>query len=343
LYRKSKTMSSKVHNKTTTISSDSLNSSSGDELDPMIEMQMKQITKRRPLSLSRYFQPSMASTPKPLMASTSKPTINNKTFVDPKPNQLKALQPIGDTMASKVVPIVTNKKPITGSVGVTNSKGMVVKTEKGIPPKGIPPKGLLKRQVTCDEKPHKKLKPEANDNCDQKGINKVVNTSDKENRCLGETFDGQTSSRRSYKTRSHTFLKPNGKSSKERPVLKKSNSVNDMKPKIDAIEYPIVYMNDRFLQSVAHRVDPNLEVEDGVKDLMVEMCDQFMENTIRFAAQLSVNRKARAIGIRDVGLALDKRYNLQFPEFGTGIQKPPKKLKVKKVEDNNDLDEFMTF
>ncbi|XP_054166624.1 clustered-asparagine-rich protein-like [Oppia nitens] len=106
----------------------------------------------------------------------------------------------------------------------------------------------------------------------------------------------------------------------------------ETKPKVN---YHSVMLNNTLVEYVIASVDQQLDVEESVKDILLEMCNEFVDNTIKLSVGLAKNRKSKQIDVKDVGLALDKRYNMQFPEFGTGINKRSNKTNLKKCNENN--------
>ena len=69
-------------------------------------------------------------------------------------------------------------------------------------------------------------------------------------------------------------------------------------------------------------------LDESVVQLLWQMGDQFLNETIEFAAKLAVIRDGTAIDVRDVGLALDRLWDMQLTEAKvTGAEGSPTELK----------------
>ena len=99
---------------------------------------------------------------------------------------------------------------------------------------------------------------------------------------------------------------------------------------IDSSQCSPIYFNKSTTQRLADEVDIDQEIEDEVFDVLTEIGDNFILETVTMAAKLANLRKGETIIVEDVGLALDQRWDMQFPEFGTGIDKRQTKLAAKR-------------
>lgn len=136
-----------------------------------------------------------------------------------------------------------------------------------------------------------------------------ANTSSQNNILKDSTNKFQTSS----KSKSHSL--DNLKASQE---IKLRNTL-DENQSIRNTFSPYIRLDKELLQEIVGKVDPNQQMEEEVETILLEMGDYFIEQTIMFSAMIGQNRKSKTLNVKDVGMALDKRFNMQFPEFGTGI------------------------
>ena len=94
---------------------------------------------------------------------------------------------------------------------------------------------------------------------------------------------------------------------------------------IQSEEKPKEIQNNNFdintIKLLTQTLIPDKEVDEEVMELLLEIGDDFIDKTIEFAAKLAKHRKGSAIDVNDIGLALDRRWNMQVSNLGAGIPK----------------------
>ena len=132
------------------------------------------------------------------------------------------------------------------------------------------------------------------------------------------------------KFKPNSFSTPNSMKSftTSKSLLKTENKENFIKPETKPKVLPNIYFNENTIKKLAKDVIPGKELDEEVVQLLWQMGDHFLNETIGFAAKLAELRKGTAIDVRDLGLALDRRWNMQFPELCTGFEKKTIKTKI---------------
>lgn len=63
-------------------------------------------------------------------------------------------------------------------------------------------------------------------------------------------------------------------------------------------------LDKKRLQELVKEVDPHEQLDEDVEDLLLQIADDFIEQTVSQAAQLAKHRKAPTIEVKDVQLVL---------------------------------------
>ena len=82
------------------------------------------------------------------------------------------------------------------------------------------------------------------------------------------------------------------------------------------------------LQDLVREVDPTEQLDEDVEELLLQLADDFVENTVNGACNLAKHRHGNTVDITDVRLHLEQFWNLSVPGFGTDELKPYKRAPV---------------
>ncbi|XP_059469349.1 transcription initiation factor TFIID subunit 12 [Neocloeon triangulifer] len=82
------------------------------------------------------------------------------------------------------------------------------------------------------------------------------------------------------------------------------------------------------LQDLVREVDPAEQLDEEVEEILVQLADEFVENTVSAACLLAKHRKATTVEVKDVQLHLERNWNMWTPGFGTDELRPYKRAPV---------------
>jgi len=82
------------------------------------------------------------------------------------------------------------------------------------------------------------------------------------------------------------------------------------------------------LDDLVREVDPNEQLDDDVKETLLQIADEFIESVVSSACQIAKHRKSNAVDVKDVQLCLERNWNMWIPGFGTDDIRPYKKACV---------------
>lgn len=82
------------------------------------------------------------------------------------------------------------------------------------------------------------------------------------------------------------------------------------------------------LQELVREIDPTEQLDEEVEELLLQIADDFVENTVNAACLLAKHRKVPRVEIRDVQLHLERNWNMWIPGFGTDELRPYKRATV---------------
>ncbi|GAA5862344.1 hypothetical protein JCM8547_007610 [Rhodosporidiobolus lusitaniae] len=86
----------------------------------------------------------------------------------------------------------------------------------------------------------------------------------------------------------------------------KDNRVDDSKGRT---------VSKRKIRELVEAVDPEERLSDEVEDLLLEICDEFIDSVTRFGCQLAKHRKSDRLEVKDLALHLERSYNIRVPGF----------------------------
>ncbi|GAA5999193.1 transcription initiation factor TFIID subunit 12 [Rhodotorula paludigena] len=75
-------------------------------------------------------------------------------------------------------------------------------------------------------------------------------------------------------------------------------------------------VSKRKIRELVEAVDPEERLSDEVEDLLLEICDEFIDSVTRFGCQLAKHRKSDRLEVKDLALHLERSYNIRVPGFG---------------------------
>lgn len=79
------------------------------------------------------------------------------------------------------------------------------------------------------------------------------------------------------------------------------------------------------LNELVKEVDPSEQLDEEVEDILLQIADDFIEQTVSQACALAKHRKANTIDVRDVQLVLERSWNMWIPGFGQQELRPYKR------------------
>lgn len=82
------------------------------------------------------------------------------------------------------------------------------------------------------------------------------------------------------------------------------------------------------LQELVREIDESEQLDEEVEELLLQIADDFVENTVNAACLLAKHRKVSKVEVRDVQLHLERNWNMWIPGFGTDELRPYKRATV---------------
>ena len=67
------------------------------------------------------------------------------------------------------------------------------------------------------------------------------------------------------------------------------------------------------LNELVKEVDPSEQLDEDVEDVLLQIADDFIEQTVSQACALAKHRKAATIDVKDVQLVLERSWNMWIP------------------------------
>ncbi|BGP09937.1 Transcription initiation factor TFIID subunit 12 [Rhodotorula toruloides] len=74
-------------------------------------------------------------------------------------------------------------------------------------------------------------------------------------------------------------------------------------------------VSKRKIRELVESIDPEERLSDEVEDLLLEICDEFIDSVTRFGCQLARHRKSDRLEVKDLALHLERSYNIRVPGF----------------------------
>merc|ERR1712179_697046 len=84
-------------------------------------------------------------------------------------------------------------------------------------------------------------------------------------------------------------------------------------------------LDKKRLNELVKEVDPSEQLDEDVEDVLLQIADDFIEQTVSQACALAKHRKAATIDVKDVQLVLERSWNMWIPGFGTEDIRPYKR------------------
>jgi len=70
------------------------------------------------------------------------------------------------------------------------------------------------------------------------------------------------------------------------------------------------------------------QLDEDVEELLLQIIDDFVEDTVKSTSAFAKHRKSNKIEVRDVQLHFERKYNMWIPGFGTDELRPYKRAAV---------------
>ncbi|XP_063226682.1 transcription initiation factor TFIID subunit 12 [Bacillus rossius redtenbacheri] len=71
------------------------------------------------------------------------------------------------------------------------------------------------------------------------------------------------------------------------------------------------------LHELVKEVDPSIQLDEEVEDILIQIADDFLDSTIKSACLFSKHRNATTLEVKDVQLHLERHWNMWIPGFDT--------------------------
>ncbi|XP_035204493.1 transcription initiation factor TFIID subunit 12-like, partial [Stegodyphus dumicola] len=84
-------------------------------------------------------------------------------------------------------------------------------------------------------------------------------------------------------------------------------------------------LNKQRLQDLVREVDPNVQPDEDVEDLLLQLAEEFIDDVVVTSCLLAKHRKSNILEVKDVQLSLEKNWNMCVPGFGCEEWRPYKK------------------
>ena len=75
-------------------------------------------------------------------------------------------------------------------------------------------------------------------------------------------------------------------------------------------------LDKKRLQELVKEVDPHEQLDEDVEELLLQIADDFIEQTVVASCALAKHRKSPNVDVRDVQLVLEKNFNMWIPGVG---------------------------
>ncbi|KAH8383449.1 hypothetical protein KR009_008710 [Drosophila setifemur] len=82
------------------------------------------------------------------------------------------------------------------------------------------------------------------------------------------------------------------------------------------------------LTELVREVDTTTQLDEDVEELLLQIMDDFVEDTVKSTSAFAKHRKSNKIEVRDVQLHFERKYNMWIPGFGTDELRPYKRAAV---------------
>merc|ERR1712083_178792 len=84
-------------------------------------------------------------------------------------------------------------------------------------------------------------------------------------------------------------------------------------------------LDKKRLTELVKEVDPSEQLDEEVEDVLLQIADDFIEQTVSQACALAKHRKAGTIDVKDVQIVLERSWNMWIPGFGAEEIKPQRR------------------
>lgn len=88
---------------------------------------------------------------------------------------------------------------------------------------------------------------------------------------------------------------------------------------------PAQLLSKARLQDLVREIDPTVQLDDEVEELLMQLADDFVETAVNSASLLAKHRKAHTVDVKDVQLYLERNWNMWIPGFGNDEVRPFKR------------------
>ena len=82
------------------------------------------------------------------------------------------------------------------------------------------------------------------------------------------------------------------------------------------------YLSKTKLHEAIREVDPSVQLDDDVEEVLISLADSFVERAIEGSCRIAKHRNSKTCESRDVRLYTEQQYKIWVPGFGTDELKP---------------------
>lgn len=82
------------------------------------------------------------------------------------------------------------------------------------------------------------------------------------------------------------------------------------------------------LQELVREIDPTEQLDEEVEEILLQIADDFVENTVNASCRIAKHRKVSKVEVKDVQLYLEQNWNMWIPGFGTDEIRPYKRATI---------------
>ncbi|CAH2054681.1 unnamed protein product, partial [Iphiclides podalirius] len=87
-------------------------------------------------------------------------------------------------------------------------------------------------------------------------------------------------------------------------------------------------LNRPRIQELVREVDPTVQLDEEVEELMLQLADDFMDTALGASCSLAKHRHTPNVELKDVQLHLERQWNMWIPGFGNDEMRPYKRATV---------------
>lgn len=127
---------------------------------------------------------------------------------------------------------------------------------------------------------------------------------------------------------SSTDTRPEQSGVHRESLVSERHLTNRRAMKLISFHFVLQLLTKPRLQELVREIDPTEQLDEEVEELLLQIADDFVENTVNAACLLAKHRKVSKVEVKDVQLHLERNWNMWIPGFGTDELRPYKRATV---------------